>query len=460
MGFRSEPIRRADGAFGLLARIGASQARSVQGRPVRLQRLFPMENALQPVTIQPSIASIEGMRAHLASMPLAPMLALRFAFHDMADIVVIGPHEQGVFAHSGGVDLGAANLKSGAIDLNSLYGNRAITGDLSRFMVRFIRSSWDSAKIGVNTGTPYPPMGGDVLRLHQIVNGEGAVLNECFFEQLPDHLKRDFLEDGELKLNRAMILEQRNDASVVMSQFHFALQRFHNALVDRHDREHGPKTDRANLFRCAAEATTKVFQRALLDDVLPALCDAKILHICCKRTRRRPAIYVEGLLLMSLLFDAYPWPRISKKSGKGMPLDAFNSTRVPTRLSEHCIIDWNRVRVHSLPGTVVERTEYLQWLWDAFCPLALSSAEAALGYARLGHMSVGTGKTELMTYVLDEAMQSPERGRLGPLGSFIVAETVLSAMIVRNERDWECAERSQDQNNALWSLLTLEGLRE
>lgn len=396
----------------------------------------------------------------LACLPLTHLVALQFAFHDMAKLVSYGPFEQVFFdcVSPKRSVLPVANLTSGRIDLSSVYGNTTVTGDISQIFSRCLRLTWDRAKLWTTTGAPYQRDSGDVLRLSRVVAGDGAILSESFFEQLEDHLKPDFFEDGELRLNRAMIPEQRNDQSLLLSQFHFAVARFHNHVVDRLDARTGKSPDREAMFQLAKAATCEAFQLAILADVLPMICDMDVLDMCRARVLEkarsradRDAVPVEGAVVISALLDRYPWPRYApnphaaskqrylgyadQARAHGLPCGVFNSHLLPTRLSEHAVVDWaylmncaDAVR----PSDAVDRKDCRR---VAHLPSALSgvgfvTGEDAMRRSGLQNSPplIGTRATPLVAYILEEARVVDKGGRLGPLGSFIVAETILGAL--------------------------------
>lgn len=403
------------------------------------------------------------------------MVAVRFALHDLVEAIRFGKAEAALMRHVAPRlnTFALANRKSGRIDLNSVYGETDVHGDVVSRLNRCLKLTWDRAKLDTVSRPGYQGESGDLLRLHGTIVGDGASLSESFFETLPEHLKSGFYRDGELQLHRAIIPDRRNDGNLLLSQFHFALARFHNRSVDYLDRKFGQQTDRRAIFARARNATCAAFHQALLDDVLPRLCEQGILDraIRSKGARSVLDLPMEGVLLLEALVRYFPWPSIIPNAAcrrlgpdeltndgqDGLPLLLFNSEMLPTRLSQTYTVDWEFLiasgyspdgdadQPHLVPSNLQE--------------LKLASGEdacRAVGF-ELGRGCTGQ-QTPLIPYILSEAIEFGQNGRLGPLGSFILARTIAGAMGVCGRS--RPVSLLPGQGHALRALLAPKGATE
>ncbi len=285
-----------------------------------------------------------------------------------------------------------------------------------------------------------------------------------------------------------MIQEQRNDQTHLQSQFHFAVTRYHNMVAECFDSRFGKSHDRSKLYRLAAQTTLGLVHRSLIEDVLPAICDKDVLDWVQGKERgshARFSLPLEGVLLISIILDHYPWPgssanpptiedealyrQIDSQSDNlrdGLPLTLFNSQRLPTRISDTSVVDWDSLLNGSNHLNSArygnDRPDYIANLPDSVFSLALCSGEAAMTEAELldPDKPRSSSETPLIPYIFDETDQLETKGKLGPLASYILAETLLSAVHSTSRAIRLEADLCRGNNTALHGLLTLQGLPE
>ena len=413
----------------------------------------------------------------LDDVPLAALTALEFAYLDLCNISVLD--EQGLMAvpvknrpAMPGHTLG--NLRSGQLNLGSVYGKDGLGGDISAQFERCLHWPWDRARLW-RTRFASGHLG-DVLRLHRVISGDGAVLDERFFEDLPPGLRKDFFDGTALKLERAVIPDQRNDRTLLLSQFHSAVYATHNAVVDILDDRLGQRPERWKTFEIARERVTSMFVDALIEDVLPLICDQSILawsrHHQAPLFNRMVASHRDGNVfpaeaatvieaLLAVTRPAEIRPNLScAQSGSlpngpgedGLPREHFQSASVPTRLSPASRIDWRLF----LPGpdsqTLATSGRAQQQVNSEITHAAVISDLAQIPSGQdCVHLAekttdlkipvvtpqelasalgpeAGQNTTPLYAYVLAEARIHGTKSRLGPLGSLIVAETFIGAV--------------------------------
>jgi hypothetical protein len=76
--------------------------------------------------------------------------------------------------------------------------------------------------------------------------------------------------------NKAIIADPRNDENVIVSQFHFAFMRFHNAVVDRLVAE--KKLPPQDIFKKAQQLVRWHYQWIVLHEYLPLIAGEEIVH--------------------------------------------------------------------------------------------------------------------------------------------------------------------------------------
>lgn len=448
----------------LLAWSGATAADKLVGRAGRVVALFPSRPG---PAIRQRDGALPGTKL-FSRVPLAYLAALHFAWNDIA-LPVSAVRDDIPERHRPPGKLAVFNLRSGALSLGSVYGATGLGGDFSATLLRCLKWPWDRARLWVDATRGAGERQGDLLRLQRIVHGDGAILDEAFFDRLPTHLHDGFFADGDLRLNRAVIPEPRNDRTLILSQFHRAAIRFHNRAVDRLDAEHNRPSDRAAVFELAASATRAAFATAIVNDLLEAICDRTLLRWSrARRPGTRPAgLPVEAIALLPGLLSMLQPARIrlgermvtnfdpsSEGMEDGLPVELFVSARVPTRLADDNLIDWTDFvgpKGQALAGTPSGKTWSSWHAGEAGQGLTLAAsadigsgqscarfvnAEHALGLPVIPHRDalrcLGLARdigheTDFFTYVLAEAELYGRNGRLGPLGSLTLAETLIGA---------------------------------
>ncbi|MEL6126225.1 MAG: hypothetical protein AAFR57_07515 [Pseudomonadota bacterium] len=149
-----------------------------------------------------------------------------------------------------------ANLRQGTFDLDSLYGGLpSMNPEVERFR-RMLRHPLLPAKMWIGTvvpdaiGTvPLPEdPATDLLRLDRVIRAPHQQITEAEILALPTELRDVFVHtDGTLRKARAIIGDGRNDENLVVAQFHLAMLRFHNKVVD-HIGDQGGQTKRSRAL--------------------------------------------------------------------------------------------------------------------------------------------------------------------------------------------------------------------
>lgn len=407
---------------------------------------------------------------------LAHFSALEFAFNSISNPVVL---PDGVFPDRPAD--GMVNLLSGAFDLATIYGGTAITGDLRAELNRCLIWPWNAALLQLDGDMLSDHS--DVLRLHNIIAQDGAFLDESWFARLPPLQKTLYFANGDLCLNRAILPDLRNDESLLQSQFHRALIHFHNLTANRLCQT-TKAVDGPVLARTARDFVVRTFAEILLGDVLPGFIDPDILWwsvdhgapLYARLARQQGVRQVLPLeacallpLLLSLRTPAFLCPNAkaqvagvalgpddmsAQQRFAGLPGRLFLSPRMPTRVDPLYLMDWS---LHcGAPRSAAPATNRPEFVADSagirealhlVQQAELVSGEICAGQAReftgldipqvtatevAGHFDSlpqrKGGNTPLVPYVLAEAALHGKQGRLGPLGSLIVAETFAGAI--------------------------------
>jgi hypothetical protein len=183
------------------------------------------------------------------------------------------------------VETGLLNRRTPALELDALYGDGppGRHGDKARRAagrnLRLARKLRDGAKMRIGTAEvtdraetgeprgPVPPPANDLDRdLPRIgpLLASGVVHEDEFPEDLRE--RSNFQQ-------RAFIGDPRNDENLVVAQFHLALLRFHNAVVDwlRFRDFHEEDRDQRELFEDARKIARWTFQWLVVNDFLKRL---------------------------------------------------------------------------------------------------------------------------------------------------------------------------------------------
>ena len=183
------------------------------------------------------------------------------------------------------------NLRFASLNLDSVYGGNPEQGSISRMLQRTMRWHGDRAKLegGLdNERTHYPKFSPsqaadttraefaqdanrDLLRLGHacghpdfdidLIRKGSKEIQEMFLDKNNDPIKQ-----------RAIIGDARNDENLAVAQFHLAIQRLHNELVDNAPKNI-PSKDRDAVFIWAQMTTRWIYQWLVVNTYLPAICD-------------------------------------------------------------------------------------------------------------------------------------------------------------------------------------------
>lgn len=184
------------------------------------------------------------------------------------------------------------NLRTGQLDLDSLYGDKSVIRAASRADQEFLedladllRFPGDRAKMWIafysnpEGGVPDPEdRAGDLLRLGRLLSPSDPKISRKRLDALSDDLKGAFLEDnGEPQIHRAIIGDGRNDENLIVAQVHLAFLRFHNRVVDSCADPAVLAGGREAVFRWARREVRRVYQWLVANVYLPTICNADTL---------------------------------------------------------------------------------------------------------------------------------------------------------------------------------------
>jgi Animal haem peroxidase len=339
--------------------------------------------------------------------------------------------------------------RSPQIDLDSLYG-RGPVGEHRRFYQ-------DSARLKV----------GETIA--------GPSLRKTFYNDLPR------VGFGGEKIGQALIADPRNDENLAIAQTHLAFIKFHNKLVDA-----AYFAGAKDLFETAKKEVIQHFQWIILKDFLPKLLYRKGEELECLRTGK-PTVFEpdkEYGVVMPLEFSVaafrfghsmvrkhYEWNHFQQSKYKRVAKleNLFRFTRFSgdlndkPRLESEWIVDWRRffdfpstsypdkrpfnkarridshfsLRIEDIKGyphvtknpthqPIVARN----LLRGYAC--GLPTGEDVARFIKVKplmekQIDIDTpllkGRTPLWYYILKEAEHND--GQLGPVASFIIAETLV-----------------------------------
>ena len=384
------------------------------------------------------------------AMPAVMTSFARFIAHDLmsplggmagTDLIPLAPDE---------VARKTANLRNGRFDLASLFG--------------------DDGPAGGVAGCPWEVGAGS----HELYEGL--------------RLKVSFDRDGRLDLprhrtgpqaGRAIVGDSRNDGDLLLSQFHAAWLRFHNVVFES-TLGASPQTRWSQTRRLVRWT----YQYLVVNAFLPAVCDAAVLaDVRCRGARFfRPALDRSSLplefVLAALPFaDAAARPEYTLNDRRTVSHDAVSAPvagmlDTDGMLCDEAIVSWGRFVEIDGAGTAQRataigprlasglgaRTETVRQmtartqrrlLRGYLSSLPTGQAVAArMGYDPMGALDIlGTDpvlaqalraggfeeSTPLWFYVLREAELIGGAKTLGPVGSRLLAESVLGLLNADSE---------------------------
>lgn len=176
------------------------------------------------------------------------------------------------------------NARAGSLNLDSLYGDGPLQGSLSRSFAELLRYPDDRAKMWIGTlenvtdspvEPPHDP-GGDLLRLGRVLDKSSTAQKARGVIDSDTPFAASLAPGGTVNRVAAMIGDRRNDENLFIAQFHLAMLRFHNKVVDSAHHHGAPVEDREALFRWARTMVTWHYQWLVLNQYLPTVCDPNI----------------------------------------------------------------------------------------------------------------------------------------------------------------------------------------
>ncbi|MGB1265765.1 MAG: peroxidase family protein [Nereida ignava] len=188
-----------------------------------------------------------------------------------------------------------ANMRTGALDLDSVYGGAAVQGSFAAKMRGLMRSPTSPAKMflgttqdlggpGVRPELPKDPAA-DLLRLGRFFGEREPKLDKGFVETIPEGLRDLFTrekfesetDERELNFARAIIGDARNDENLGVASVHLSFLRLHNRIVDHAHKFGGPTDDDEALFNWARDRVRWIYQWLIINVYLPSICSANVL---------------------------------------------------------------------------------------------------------------------------------------------------------------------------------------
>ncbi len=173
------------------------------------------------------------------------------------------------------------NLRSGRLDLDSLYGDAPGQSALGNKLAAAMR---DGARMRLGTAfrvdrRPTLPLddGTDLPRFGALAASGGLTLTDAELDTLEGLTNPTAQERADARARRdrlALIGDERNDENLVVAQFHLALLRLHNATVDAIE---ATTNDPDAQFRDARRFVTWTYQWLVVNEYLARICDPSIL---------------------------------------------------------------------------------------------------------------------------------------------------------------------------------------
>lgn len=211
------------------------------------------------------------------------------------------------------VSHGLGNLRFAALDLDSVYGGGFEEGPIAEMLRKALRSPSFPAKmeVGVDFNVPGEEAelpadaGRDLLRLDWAVRSGQIDLD--VLRRGPEDVRQLFFHNGNPdtpNLSRAIIGDARNDENLAVAQFHLAILRLHNKIVDAAPscmRNMGTEA----VFIWARRMTKWIYQWLIRHAYLPAICDPATLQDV---ETRGPVLYDELITKHPSFGDILPMP--------------------------------------------------------------------------------------------------------------------------------------------------------
>lgn len=175
-----------------------------------------------------------------------------------------------------------ANLRTGSPDLDSVYGDAVLQGDLANKLRASLRYPADTAKLMLGrrfddgAGPDQPKdKAADLLRLNWALFRPNPLLSPADLQGLPPDLHDLFFNpDGSIQGSRALIGDARNDENLAVAQVHMAMIRFHNELTEVAPKFSGSTANKAEQrYNWAMQQLRWHHQWLLVNEYLPTICE-------------------------------------------------------------------------------------------------------------------------------------------------------------------------------------------
>ncbi|WP_296419757.1 hypothetical protein [Pseudooctadecabacter sp.] len=392
-------VPQSPGALGAVKRLAAQMADSASGRA------------------SPPLPFVSGLLGHLC----------QFADHDLRCPVIAASPEtrdqirQGMPLGRGAATTALRNQCSGRLDLSGLYGDGAPLSKIEEHLTLALRDPTAPAKWRL----PRRENGrADVVRVRDLA---GAALSQANLRNLTDPAHRAFFfgpegqTDNALCLDRPILPDGRNGTSSELIQIHLAWARLHNAIVDSAP-DAQAKAPVDDLFGWARDQTRLIYQWVMIFDVLARVCDRAALDHAL--TQRAP------------LYAAMSAARPSGTATPPLPLDSalgalpFYLALPPSRpdlddrVTDNLVASYifNLPTAQSCIARVEAKTGFV------IPPLP----EAGLLSGPTGPLIADTdlvSNTPLWFYIVKEAEVLAGGRHLGPLGSILLADTLVGVLV-------------------------------
>jgi hypothetical protein len=254
------------------------------------------------------------------------------------------------------VETKVANLRTGKLDLDSLYGGAVLQGSLANQIVdeKLLRHPVWKAKLRLGISTPTGTLtvdkpddpARDVLRLGRLI--DSGTIEPDDISSLSSDLQDAFTTaPGVINRQKAVIGDGRNDENLAVSQTHLAMARFHNICVVYGHTIGGPKDlSSEDTFNFARNLTRWTYQWLILHDYLPRICQQDVLA----------SVIADNAPMYKNFFD-----RVGPGDGSRLPMPlefsvaAFRFGHTMARPD----YDWNK-HFGRDPGTVAPRGDFRQ----------------------------------------------------------------------------------------------------
>jgi len=182
------------------------------------------------------------------------------------------------------VQANKGNLRKGNLGLDSVYGDGPGQPALVAKLEAAMRDKDDPAKMRIGQLSPLPagiPLaeaqfpadgGADLLRAGALIDDNTITMQEA----------RDLFDDpSDPKSEEAIRLspvigDGRNDENLIIAQFHLAILRFHNAVVDEIRSAPDTPSSNAEVFDLARKQVTWTYQWLVTNTFLKQICDPDI----------------------------------------------------------------------------------------------------------------------------------------------------------------------------------------